>query len=304
MMRQFLLALSYFGACVAQTISNSDGYTGYSLTLRGDDEEQDSVHYETDSTDVGGVDLTGPPDVYLKANVDVGEIYIDVEELTAEINIKAQVLNLLTFNAGVDVSIEKVTLDIQNVSASVQLEARLGNLVRMINDTLDSIDLNPILAILGSDVGDLLNGTATAVGGLTGSNSTSSSTLATRSDQQQPFSLVEGILYSVNSYSRDTSTNYILDQSGNIIAQSLHNDGTVYATQTVGSYWHDMTPNGHEHALIIDGQTVMMREYTYEPHPGLDIVAAIYIDASGYVVATKVLAESGAIASSTISNDD
>jgi hypothetical protein len=47
--------------------------------------------------------------------MNVGEIDIIVENLTAQINLQAQVLNLLNFNAGADVSINRVSLSIVNV---------------------------------------------------------------------------------------------------------------------------------------------------------------------------------------------
>lgn len=298
--KQLLLcAASFLSLVSSQVISESNGYTGYTLEVR---DENDSVVYETENTDTSdGAVLSGPPDVYLNANVHVGEIGIEVDNITAKINIDAQVLNLLKFNAGVDLSINRVKLDIQNVTARLTLEARLGNLVRMINDTLDSIDLNPIIANLGNDVGDLLNGAAGAVGGIGVGNSGSNQTLTGRS--QLPFDLANNILYSTNSYTQDMHTNYMLSQSGDIIAQSLHNDGTVYAKKTVGTYWHDMSPTGHEHSVLLDGQMVVMREYLYEPFPGLMIISAIYADASGTVVKAQVISESGGGGSSTIADD-
>ena len=284
-----LLPFLFLGAALAQTLGESDGYTGYSLTLR--DTSDGSVHYKTENTNVPpGADLSGPPDVYLNANVNVGQIFLEVENLTAQVNIAASVLSLLKFNAGVDLSIDSVTLDIQNVSASVTLEARLGNLVRMINDTLDSIDLNPILANLGNTIGEVINDTAGAVGA------------ATNSKRSEDFLLEQGILYSVNSYTQDTHTNYVLSQSGDIVAQSLHNDGSIYGKEVVGSYWHDMTPNGHEFTVVLDGRQVHVKEYVYEPHVGLEIIAAIYLD-GGNVIKTAILAESGAQTSSTIAGD-
>ena len=50
---------------------------------------------------------------------------------TAKINLDVQVLNLLQFNAGVDLSIDEVNLLIQNVNVKVLLEARLENVVKM-----------------------------------------------------------------------------------------------------------------------------------------------------------------------------
>jgi hypothetical protein len=134
----------------AQTPSNSSsGYTDYTLSLTGD---PNSVIYETSST-ASNPNTTNtfntPPDVYLNASVHVSELSISVTNLSAKINLDAQVLSLLQFNAGIDLSIARVSLAISNVTAKVLLEARLENLVRMIEDTLDSIDLNPVLATIG-----------------------------------------------------------------------------------------------------------------------------------------------------------
>jgi hypothetical protein len=41
-------------------------------------------------------------------------------------------------------------------------------------------------------------------------------------------------------------------------------------------------------------------EYTYHPFPGITCISAIYLDANGSVVATKVIAESNAGGSSTL----
>ena len=129
----------------AQTPSSS-GYTDYTLSLTGD---PNSVIYETSSTSSNTTTTNTPPDVYLNATVHVSELSISVSNLTAKINLDAQVLKLLQFNAGIDLSIARVSLAISNVTAKVLLEARLENLVRMIEDTLVSIDLNPVLATVG-----------------------------------------------------------------------------------------------------------------------------------------------------------
>jgi hypothetical protein len=294
-----VLALLRFTA--SQTISSTDsgGYTGYTLSLTDTTNSTDNVVYETDDTDTsnGAINSAStPPDVYLNASVSVGEIDITVKNLSAKINIDAQVLSLLQFNAGVDVSINRVELLIQNVSAKVELEARLENLVKMINSTLSSIDLNPVIATLGNDVGQLVN---TTVGGLTGGSSGSSSGLSARSTL-----LDEGILYSVNDYVGNAHTNRILDQAGNIIDQKLHNDGTVYASSIVGSYWHDMTPTGHESTLLYGGQNAKAVDYEYAPIPGLSLVARVYLSASGSVLGTQIVSEIEGGGTSTIANDE
>ena len=120
-----------------------------------------------------------------------------------------------------------MSLLIQNVSAKVLLEARLENVLLMINDTLNSIDLNPIIATLGQDVGELVN---TTVSGLT----SSSSTVARRS-----YELLNNVLYSVNDYSGNRHTNRILAQNGDVVDQFLDNDGNILRQQVVGSYLRD-----------------------------------------------------------------
>jgi len=283
------LLFTFFAFSVSQTISSDDGYTGYSLTVTGD---EDSTVYETAETDTSNGTSTTPPDVFLNASVSVGEIDITVSNLTAKINLDAQVLSLLQFNAGVDLSINRVALTIQNVSAKVALEVRLENLVIMINDTLSSIDLNPIIASLGSDLGTLVNST------LGGGSTSASSNLSARS-----FDLDHGILYSINDYSGNAHTNRVLTQSGDIVDQSLHNDGSVFASRVVGSYWHDMTFTGHERSVLLNGQNVRELEYSYTPFNGLRVIAAVYLDTQSNVVGTRVLSEIEGGGSSTIGNE-
>lgn len=108
---------------------DADGYIGYRLDQRGDPE---SAVYETANTNADAdTVLPADPDVYLNASVSVGEIVIEVDNITAQVNLQADVLKLLHFSAGVDASIDRVKLTIQNISAKVLLEARLENVVTM-----------------------------------------------------------------------------------------------------------------------------------------------------------------------------
>jgi len=286
----FLFLFLFIAPLISAQSSAGSGYTGYSLSVEGD---PNSVIYSTSSTP-GNVDPAFPePDVFLNASVSVGEVDILVANLTAKINLDAQVLQLLQFNAGVDLSVDRVSLLIQNVSAKVLLEARLENLVIMINDTLNSLDLNPVLATLGQGVGSILN---TTVGGLTG-GSPQGSTVSRRS-----YEMANNILYSMNDYSGNTHTNRILTQSGSIIDQFLDNHGHAYNQQVVGDYVHDMTFNGYNASVVRDGQVTQELEYFYTPFDGLGVVSAIYLDMSETVVATQVLSESSAGGSSTVGN--
>lgn len=301
MLRSFLSIITLLSlrlSVLAQSISDSDGYTGYHLSIR-EDGEPTAVLYETANTQPNVSDSVPEPDVFLNASVSVGEIDIEVQNLTAKINLDAQVLKLLSFNAGVDLGIDRVRLLIQNVSAKVLLEARLENLVLMINDTLSSIDLNPVIATLGQDVGNLVN---TTVGTLSGGNTgTEGSNLGTR--DLLSYELEHNILYSVNDYSGNTHTNRILAQDGNIVEQRLDNDGNVQLRTVVGNYAKDMTFNGFNRTVTRNGQQVEELEYVYQPFIGLSAVAVIFINEAGAVVGTQLLSESGGGGTSTIGNN-
>jgi hypothetical protein len=212
---------------------------------------------------------------------------------TAKLNLDAQVLSLLTFNAGVDLSINKVRLLIENVNAKVLLEVRLENLVSMINSTLDSIDLNPIIATLGEDLGDVVG----TVGGALGSTS------STLTERGLSYELEHNILYSTNNYRANKHTNQVLAQNGDIVAHHLDNDGNDLGEVVVGNYKTDMTFNGYERETEFDGQAVTEREYIYIPYHGISAVSAVYINAAGNVVGTQVIAESFAGGGSTIGED-
>jgi hypothetical protein len=314
MMRLLTLLLStlpLLQLTLSQSASDS-GYTDYTLNIR---DNEDTVIYETASTPANNATF-GPPDVFLNASVHVGEINLLVANLTAQINLDVQVLNLLQFNAGVDLSIGRVNLNIRNVSAFVRLEARLENVVSMINTTLSSVDLNPVLATLGDAVGDLTGELGGALGSTTGSSSSSNTTGSTTNSSTtntnslterslDPFTLAENILYSVNDYSGNTHTNRIFAQNGDLVDQSLDNNGFVYNAQVVGNFASDMTFTGRERTgVVIDGQSTTEKEYAYIPFAGLEVVSHVYFGAGGDVVATRVFVEIEGGGTSTISDNE
>lgn len=296
-----------------------DGYIGYRLEERG---STDDVLYETANTNTNISATVPPPDVFLNASVSVREIDIEVDNITAkvrelshridaksnldpQINLDAEVLNLLSLNAGVTASIDRVFLTIQDVRARVMLEARLERIVNMVESILDSIDLNPIIATLGEDLGDLVNHT---VGGLTGSSDSSSSSSTSSNNLtarglESSYNLVHNILYSVNDYSGNKHTNRILAQDGSIVDQSLDNNGNPTGHKVVGNYDRDMHYNGVNLTTTRDGQVVNELEYVYSPFPGLVAISAIFVSDSGQVLATQVLSESRAGGTSTVSDD-
>ncbi|KAI0523924.1 hypothetical protein F5B22DRAFT_592515 [Xylaria bambusicola] len=294
-----LVSLLLFGTStiVAQG-GDGYGYFGYELHKRGDPE---STNYETASTP--GVDLPVTPDVFLNATVSVGEIDIEVDNITAKINLDAKVLNLLHFTAGVDASINRVRLSIQDVKAKVLLEARLGNVVQMVGDVLNVIDLNPIVATLGQGVGDIVGNLTDDLGGTTTTTSAeSSATNAKRS--LLDYNIQHNILYSINDYSGNTHTNRKLGQDGTLYDVSLDNDGNEHGEKAVGYYKEDMTFTGHNRSITVDDKTEFELGYMYAPFPGLEIVAYIYTTPEGQVVKTQMIAEAEGGGTSTISDDE
>ncbi|KAJ4360229.1 uncharacterized protein N0V89_000789 [Didymosphaeria variabile] len=282
-------------------ITDDDGYTGYKLDIRQDGDPL-AVLYDTENTNNNVSALVPEPDVFLNASVHVGEIHIEVQNLTAKINLDAQVLQLLSFNAGVDLSIDRVNLLIQNVTAKVLLEARLANLVLMINDTLSSIDLNPIIAELGNGLGTIINSTTGLIGDVTGSGS--SNTKRSELDIQQ-FQLANNILYSIDDYSGNTHTNRILAQNGDLVDQKLDNSGTVSSSKVVGNYLQNMRFNGFNESVTFEGQEVWEEEYMYEPYTGLIAISGVFKSKStGQVVGTQLIAEARGGGSATIASKE
>jgi len=290
-----LFLLSTFA--LAQSDSEDGGYIGYRLNHHGD---PDSVTYETantaqadDPTEVEPLDET--PDVYLNASVSVGTISVEVDNITAKVNLDARVLKLLHFNAGVDASIDRVRLLIENVSAKVELEARLGNVVRMVDDVLRSIDLNPIIATLGQEVAEIVNGTVDTI----------TDPVEGLQKRDLNYNIEHNVLYSVNDYTGHTHTNRVLAQDGSIYDEFLDNDGTETGREVVGSYKTHMKFTGHNRTVTDDEGTVreVELEYEYAPFPGLEVTSWVYQDAEGNVVRTQVVAEVEGGGTSTISND-
>lgn len=52
---------------------------------------------------------------------------LDVDNLSAELNLQASVASLVTLNAGVQVGIQKVNITISDIEAELELIIRLGN---------------------------------------------------------------------------------------------------------------------------------------------------------------------------------
>jgi hypothetical protein len=91
-------------------------------------------------------DRVGPPDVLLDVpELRVDLIHLELDDLDAHVALKANVLNLVKLNVGVDVHLSKVKLDIKGVEAEVVLKARLDHVTAIVDRLMTSLDRNPEL---------------------------------------------------------------------------------------------------------------------------------------------------------------
>jgi hypothetical protein len=197
---------------------------------------------------------SAPPDVYLNVpELSVGRIELIVEDLSADINLNAQVANLVTINAGVAVAIETVNLTIADVDAQLELTVRLGHLVDIVNRVFQSLDLNPLLIDALNDVTSIVTTVAGAVSGLLGSITQGGSTL-----------------------------NFIVDNLGNIVQEVLGAAGGTVST-IVGNYLQNMTFTGAEQTL---SNGIVQKTYEYTP---LNALVNILFNTAGQVVSASVI---------------
>jgi ElaB/YqjD/DUF883 family membrane-anchored ribosome-binding protein len=91
-------------------------------------------------------DPVGPPDVLLDVpELRIDSIHFELDDLDAHVALKANVLNLVKLNVGVDVHLRRVKLDIKGVEAEVVLKARLDHVTAIVDRLMTSLDRNPEL---------------------------------------------------------------------------------------------------------------------------------------------------------------
>lgn len=102
-------------------------------------------------------DGRGEPDVLLDVpSLRVREIDLKVAELRAHVALHARVADLVSLDAGTDVSIGKVELQLKEVEARAILKVRLREVYKIIERTLATIDRNPKILEMESRLGDEL----------------------------------------------------------------------------------------------------------------------------------------------------
>jgi len=199
-----------------------------------------------------------PPDVKLQVpELHVGRIELVVDNLKADINLAAQVASLVEINAGVQLGIEKVNVTIAEVDAELELVIRLGNLVDIVNRTLSSLNLNPLLINVLDEVGDLAGAVIGAVDGLLGS-------------------ITNG----------DGVVNFLIDNLGNIVQEVTGAAGGAVSS-IVGNFANNMTYTGAQE--ILKGGNIQ-KTYKYDP---LGSLVNIIFNSLGQVVQAVVVKDGG-----------
>ncbi|KAK7534489.1 hypothetical protein IWX49DRAFT_581854 [Phyllosticta citricarpa] len=193
------------------------------------------------------------PDVVLNVpEIHVGKIELDVDNLRADINLNANVAKIVSINAGVAVSVDKVNITIADVDAELELVVRLGHLVDIVNRVFDSLDLNPLLINTLNNVTSLLDDIVGEVEGLLGS--------ITRGDSKLSF---------------------LIDNLGNIVQEVVGAAGSTTST-IVGNYLQNMTYTGEQ--KVLQGGAVQ-KTYSYSP---LNALVDIVFNTAGQIVRAVV----------------
>ncbi|HEY6550034.1 MAG TPA: E3 binding domain-containing protein [Solirubrobacterales bacterium] len=111
-------------------------------------------------------DPRGDPDVLLAVPVvKVDSIHLELDNLDARVALKAQVLDLVKLNAGVDAHLGKLQIDIKGVEAQALLKVRLDRVAAIVDRVLTTIDRNPeLVKSLGRTIEDVGRGSGKALG--------------------------------------------------------------------------------------------------------------------------------------------
>jgi len=145
-----------------------------------------------------------PPDVYLNASVGVDLISLIIEKVNVSVNLDLKVANIVSLNAGVQASIEKINLTITNIRANAELTVRLDNVAAVVEDAVNLLAQHP----------EIITGLLDAVGGLLKD-------------------VVSVINTTVDALGRTLQT--VVDNVGNIVERVLDGTGSVVSETLVGT---------------------------------------------------------------------
>ena len=105
----------------------------------------------------------------------VDSLGLEVDSLTARLSLNANVINLVSVAAGVDLAIDSVVLQLEGVSAEAYLYVDLDNVARLVDRTITTLEQNPeiVTTLLSavdtvvSTVGEIGSGLVAPGGALT-----------------------------------------------------------------------------------------------------------------------------------------
>jgi 2-oxoacid dehydrogenase-like protein with E3 subunit-binding domain len=112
------------------------------------------------------------PDVLLDVPVvKVDKIYLKLANIDAHVALKAQVLDLVSLDVGIDVHLGKLEIDVEGVEAQALLKVRLEHVAAIVDRVMTTIDRNPELVHslseavqdVGAGAGDMVGESGEAV---------------------------------------------------------------------------------------------------------------------------------------------
>lgn len=134
------------------------------------EEEPGEEEPENDGGPAGAPVAAARPDVFLDVPaLKVEEIHLEVDDLSAQVSLQANVLDLLKLHVGAEVSLARVLLDIKGVDAAARLTVRLDKVASIIHRVMETIDDNPqILTDLTRGLGEAATGIGDGAAGALG----------------------------------------------------------------------------------------------------------------------------------------
>lgn len=113
---------------------------------REDEQTSGGPHHDGLAEGLEGLPAAEEPDVLLDVPVlNVEELDLEVENLTAHVSVRAQLADFVNINVGVEAHLDKVKLGIKGVEAQVQLKVRLDRILGTIDSALSALEQNPQL---------------------------------------------------------------------------------------------------------------------------------------------------------------
>jgi pyruvate/2-oxoglutarate dehydrogenase complex dihydrolipoamide acyltransferase (E2) component len=128
--------------------------------------------YEAYATETTAERAGGEPDVLLVVPVlKVDRIHLELDDLYAHLSLRANVLDLVKLNVGIQAKLGKVRVDIEGVEAQALAKVRLDHVAAVVDRVMTTIDRNPellesvgkTLEEVGSSAGDALGETGKGV---------------------------------------------------------------------------------------------------------------------------------------------